>query len=140
MVSLGLTWAQDTTISIHIPVLLKLSLDNQEIGNQSEVPLIIKVKDGVYEISPEQTRVKVISNTVWQLNIQTQQKTSRNQAIELRYRIDKSDDWRQTRSYAQSVRQGRGLVDSEMTIHYGLNTVPFDGLYEVVVFYTLSNP
>ncbi len=137
MMFLGLALAQDTKVSVRIPVLLKLSLDGQVMNNQVDVPLNIYADDGLYQISPAQTQLKVLSNTTWQLSIQTLQHNPRSK---ISYRLDVDKPWKQIREYSQAVMQGRGLQHSEMTIHYGFNQKPSDGTYQLRVSYTLSNP
>jgi hypothetical protein len=129
----------ETKVRIRIPVVLKLSLDGQGIDHPARVPVTVKVKDGVYEISPEQTRLRVIANTSWQLSIQVIQRTSGHDVVNLSYQLD-NDPWQPIHSYAQPLRQGRGMQNSEMTVHYGLRNIPLNGTYKMLVFYTLSHP
>ena len=129
-----------TNVDIRLPVVLKLSLDGQVLKHEGQVPLNILVKDGVYEISPEQTHLKVLSNTTWQLTIQILQVTPETPRFNLKYRLDEHKQWKQIHAYAQEIRQGRGRINAEMTIHYGFSQLPPDGRYQAVVSYTLSNP
>jgi hypothetical protein len=126
-------------LEIRLPILLKLSLDGQLADQHAEVPLTISVECGIYEIIPAQTQLKVLSNTSWQLSIETHQKAS-NPGVNLNYRLDEHKDWQPVRTYTDLVRQGRGSVHSAMVIRYGLSNIPPDGIYQMVVAYTLTNP
>jgi hypothetical protein len=138
----GLASAQNVNhnVEIRLPVILKLSLEGQLADYRAEVPLTIHVKDGMYEITPAQTQLKVLSNTSWQLSIETNQSVSRHEGWNLSYRLHDSKNWQSIRKYAKPIRQGKGSVNSEMIVHYGLDTIPLDGIYQVVVSYTLTNP
>jgi hypothetical protein len=131
------TFAQQTQVSVRIPIFLKLSIDGQLADSQANVPLTVNVTENVPTLFPATSHLKVLSNTNWQLSIQAMSTTSR---LKLNYRLDDVKQWKHLREYSQTLREGSGRVNAEMVIHYGLAAMLPNGSYQAVVSYTLTNP
>ncbi len=129
-------------VSISVPNILRLKIDDDVAQDQANVDVSIRVADGAFEIAPAGSSVQVMANSAWQLSASYVPASEADAAAQLMWRAeaDKSG-WERFTSYPQIIERGENTGGwQNFDLRYGLQTLPADGHYQGTVTYTVTRP
>lgn len=135
----GLACAQQHSVSVHVPAVLRLRLAE----SPSRIEAVrIEVAGGGYRINPGHTDLEVLANSDWQLSASYAPASARDADAKLLWRLADGGGWQPFSPFATTLASGTQAGGwQRLRVHYGLDApLPADGTYEGVITYTLSRP
>lgn len=127
--------------AVQIPTVLRLKLGSDGDSVRTSLPIVVRVDDGEYEITPGHSELLVFSNVPWQLSVAYRPASERDAEAQLRWR-DAGRDWSRLSASESIVARGDSTGGwQQRTIEYDLDgAVPADGVYRGTITYVLSQP
>ncbi|MCA9837717.1 MAG: hypothetical protein KC422_12440 [Trueperaceae bacterium] len=126
------------SIKVAIPVILQLRIQDA-VSADFSVPLEIQETDTGLELSQSKTRLEVLANTSWQLQVKVQAKD-----LPFRLRASSSQASVDLTAYPQVLARGEATAGwQDLPIYYDLkNQSVLHGQkhYQIEVYYFLSQP
>ena len=124
-------------VKLSIPNLLKLQIDDN-VQNRGEVDISIRVSEGVFVIEPAMTTVQVIANSAWHLSFSYSPANQADAQAQLLWQTDRQRGWQRFTAYPQVLESQNTSGWRTFSVHYGLQTLPADGLYQGTVTFSVT--
>ena len=126
-------------VKLSVPNLLRLKIDDN-VQNRGEVDISIRVSEGVFVIEPAMTTVQVMANSAWHLSVSYSPASQADAQAQLLWQTDGQRGWQRFTAYPQVLESQNTSGWRTFSVHYGLQTLPTDGLYQGTVTYTATYP
>jgi hypothetical protein len=137
----GFGLAQGTAshrVSISIPTVLRLRLDDGATRDSAALDLAIEVAGETVRIEPDRTRIEVRANAPWALDVRYERAADSGE-VPLGVALEGMD----LRRIAHGIRLASGAATGgwrALDFRYGLLDSLSDGTYHGTVTYTLTQP
>ncbi len=137
----GSTLAQGSAnhhVSVSIPTVLRLRIDNTVASDRASVPVSVRVDGALREIDPAATRLEVFANTAWQLSVSYTPVGGGSGLVLSWHTVGSSGVLGSSPAIVAGGRATGGwrLID----VDYGIVNASADGTYQGVIAYTLARP
>lgn len=127
-------------VTISVPIVLQLRVDDGAAGSAADVPLSIDVASGRARITPDHSHIHILANTRWQLSAAFAPALG-SHPLRLTYAIDgERVVWGASESAPVVLRGAATCGWREASVQYGLAHLPADGAYGGVITFTLTRP
>ena len=125
-------------VSITIPTVLRLRVDEREARDTLSVPIRVEVARALHDIDPASTRLQVFANVAWQLSVSYRPVGDASGLVLSWHAHGASGILRSAPGVVASGRETGGW--RTIDVDYGVANEPADGEYHGVIAYTLARP
>ena len=126
-------------VKLSVPNLLRLQIDDKS-QNRGEVDISIRVSEGVFVIEPATTTVQVMANSAWHLSVGYSPASQADAQAQLLWQTDRQRGWQRFTAYPQVLESQNTSGWRTFSVHYGLQTLPTDELYQGTVTFSVTRP